>query len=131
MPPGSTKWIAGLLLLVRRGLPAMAVYAMLLQAFLAVAAPAAASFDPAGQPICSGLASGDGTNPDHGRTGTHGCVCIAGCAHMGHAGPPADQQILFVRRDPHRSADSAPARRFLVVEAPVFPGLGPRAPPRA
>jgi hypothetical protein len=67
-----------LLTMMRRGLPALAVYALLLQAFLVGAAPARA-FDHTSAPICA-EATENGA-PAHGPThhGDADCLCLASC----------------------------------------------------
>jgi len=113
--------------LLWRALPALAVYALVLQAFLAGAAPAA-PFDPERAPLCSEMAAGGG-HPAPVHSGGE-CLCVATCA-MPHAQvamasfgadalPSADSHAIT--HSPEKDENARPADRRA--------GLGARGPPR-
>jgi hypothetical protein len=77
------QWASNMKRVLRLGFPALAIYALVLQAFLAGAAPAAA-FDPAGAQICAEWSAGhDQPAPDGPH---HHGLCVAQCAPAAFAG---------------------------------------------
>ena len=121
-------WTRASWLMLRRGLPALALYAMLLQAFLGAAAPSAAGFDPATAPLCNSLGEqGKGGPADMPATG-HDCICLSACSHAAHAaGAPAGPTLPIRATADAARATVRPA--FQHIPAPAAPGLGARAPP--
>jgi hypothetical protein len=123
------RWTNEIRTLLWRGLPSLAVYALVLQAFLAGAAPAAA-FDPDHPVLCSEMANGSGAPaPAHsGHDGT--CLCAAACATphaplaLGAAHPATLlTRVALTERLAHRGDEPLhPQRRHA--------GPGARGPPR-
>ena len=111
--------------MMRRVLPALALYALVLQAFLAGAAPAAA-FNPEAAPLCAELARGDHA-PDTDTTHVD-CVCLAQCLSQASLTPaPAPTLALDTRlaqRMVHARQADTPAPHH-----PLERGPGARAPP--
>lgn len=118
------------LALLRRGLPALAVYALLLQAFLVGAAPARA-FDHTSAPICA--EAGENGAPAHAplHHGDADCLCLASClsAHgkalaNGTRGPQihAPDEAGVILAPPLVFASAKDRQRL---------GPGARAPPRS
>ena len=123
-------WARQLGRFLRLGLPAMAVYALVLQAFLAGAAPAA-PFDPAAT-LCADIAAGvdHGTPQAPGETHRH-TFCVT------HCGPTASPSFTvasaadtWLRRD---AQPLIPAKSGGETNppAPRHRGPGARAPPQA
>ena len=112
--------------LLRQGLPALALYALVLQAFLTGAAPASA-FHPESAPLCAEIALG--THVPDPKEAHPDCLCLAQClqSHAAIGIFPASADLALVR-----SAE-------LVVRTPISDaaenlhplerGPGARAPP--
>jgi len=121
-------WASHLGRFLRLGLPGLAVYALVLQAFLTGATPAA-TFDPASAPLCADLASGGPGTPGAPAGTHHESVCVLHCS----AAPPA---ILTGGRTaglPVRLALYAtpgPAPDEAAAPLPLHRGPGARAPPQ-
>lgn len=123
-----TKRLAHIGTWLRQGLPALALYALVLQAFLAGAAPVAA-FNPETAPLCAEMASGTHV-PDQNKAHPD-CLCLAQClqAHAqagltpsgDNLAPPRDAQVLVHHVPAGLAGLSRPAER----------AHGARAPPQA
>jgi hypothetical protein len=120
------NWARHLGRLLRLGIPGLALYALVLQAFLTGAMPAAA-FDPTNAPLCSDLASGTPGTP----TGPHHeALCVTHCsasapAVLTGARAAAQPVRIALRTAPDRAPDEAAA------PLPLHRGPGARAPPQA
>jgi hypothetical protein len=118
-------WASLMRMLLRRGLPAFAVYALVLQSFLAGAAPLAA-FDASGAPLCAEMAhGGPGPAPHQGDGCLIRCGAITAPVLAGADAAPAlaSREITpLVRALPHDVA-ALPALVRLHPEA--------RGPPRS
>jgi hypothetical protein len=111
-----------------QGLPALAVYALLLQSFLTGAAPAA-SFDPTSAPLCSEMADGSGNHAPGQMPGHAECLCIAACAsHAPAALLPGGSTRGTIREASIIAFISPELATPLVASAIRSPGA--RAPPR-
>jgi hypothetical protein len=121
-------WIETLGLLVRRGLPALALYAMLLQAFLTAASPAAqAGFDPLTSALCGEMQhapDGSGSGAPH-----HACICPAFCAQSFHAGDVPQAAPLPATRVSIRLGRAEILSYALPRETRSSSGFRARAPP--
>ena len=110
----------------RQGLPALALYALVLQAFLTGAAPAAA-LHPENAPLCAEMAMG--TQMPASQDAHPDCLCLAQClqAHAG-LGLFPDIAALNIARDAAIliRAVHHDARSTLL---PLERGPGARAPP--
>jgi hypothetical protein len=109
-----------------QGLPALALYALVLQAFLTGAAPASA-FHPENTPLCAEMAIGT-HEPDPKDTHPD-CICLAQClqaqASLGLFPVSTD---LFLARDAELVL-RAPIRATPQNLHPLERGPGARAPP--
>jgi len=121
-------WASHITTLLRRGLPVLAVYALLLQAFLGAASPARA-FDPSAALLCSELAAGADPAPIHVPDGDHVCPCLSHCAapHAPAALTGGDAYRLPLRDA--ALAPPAPAPKLATPAHPLRRGPGARAPP--
>lgn len=93
----------------RVAISAFALYALLLQGFLAASAPAAAFAFP-GEISCAQDGSGSGTSGDPVRH--HGLCCVLACAAAacGYVAPPSAVPVFFARAA--STIDFAPVREL-------------------
>lgn len=120
------KTWAAIAIWMRQGLPALALYALVLQAFLTGAAPAGA-FHPEHAPLCAEAAHGA---PVPMPSGTHvDCLCLAQCLQA-HAslGVMASAAHLNVARDAMILVHALPSDGQGHLH-PLERGPGARAPP--
>jgi hypothetical protein len=112
--------------LLRQGLPALALYALVLQAFLTGAAPASA-FHPESTPLCAEIALG--THVPDPKEAHPDCLCLAQCLQS-HAAIG-----VFPTYDPTGLARSAEIILHTPISDaahhlhPLERGPGARAPP--
>lgn len=124
-------WARHLRRCLRLGLPGLSIYALVLQAFLTGATPAAAAFNPADAPLCSELSSGAvGTPGTPGMpAGTHHqTLCVTHCSAAAPAALTGARAAALpirhaLRTIPDRAPDEAAA------PLPLKRGPGARAPP--
>ena len=123
------QWARHMGRFLRLGLPALAVYALVLQAFLTGAAPATA-FDAAGLILCEqGTASADPSGPARPAPHHHD-LCVAHCS----APAPLGFANACVTQPPVRDAFVAPCAVVADARDPARPSIrspGARAPPKA
>jgi hypothetical protein len=113
---------------LRQGLPALALYALVLQGFLTGAAPASA-FHPEKAPLCAEMSGG--THPPDPQQSRPDCLCLAQCLQAyAQAGiTPSSADALtprFAQVLVHAALTHAP-----VFSLPLERGQGARAPPFA
>jgi len=122
-----TSW-AMVWTMLRQGLPALALYALVLQAFLTGAAPAAA-FHPENAPLCAEMSAG--THAPTPEQSHPDCLCLAQClqAHAQTGLTPSSGASILPREG--QTFGHAAWPRILVVLHPLERGQGARAPPRA
>ena len=111
---------------LRQGLPALALYALVLQAFLTGAAPASV-FHPETAPLCAEMASG--THAPDPKDAHPDCLCLAQClqAHASLGIFPASADLALAR-----SAERVvrtPISDASEILHPLERGPGARAPP--
>jgi hypothetical protein len=115
--------------LLRLGLPGLAVYALVLQAFLAGAAPVAA-FDAAGLALCAqSTDSSDHSGPAQPGSHQHD-LCVAHCS------APSPLGFASIAAAQLRVRDVSSVSRAFIADArdparPARQGPGARAPPKA
>jgi hypothetical protein len=122
------QWARDMRRVLRLGLPALAVYALVLQAFLAGAAPAAA-FNFPGAPICAEDSVGH-DQPAPAAPHHHG-LCVAQC---GAPVVPGFVSAAAPAAPPLRIAELSPHARGADDQTPTVSrhrGPGARAPPQA
>jgi hypothetical protein len=121
-------WASHLGRFLRLGLPGLAVYALVLQAFLTGATPAAA-FDPTSAPLCAELASGGPGTPGVPSEPHHPSLCVTHCS----AATPGFLTGARTAGLPVRTALRAtpgPAPDEAAAPLPLHRGPGARAPPQ-
>ncbi len=111
--------------MMRQVLPALALYALVLQAFLTGAAPAVA-FNPEKAPLCAELAAGD-HGPDTGSSHTD-CICLGQCLSQASLTPASAPALVFDTRLAQQLAH-APQNQTITRDHPLERGPGARAPP--
>ena len=111
--------------MTRRVLPALALYALVLQAFLTGAAPAAA-FNPDRAPLCAELASGNHA-PDTGSSHSD-CICLAQCLSQASLTPAPAPALVPDTRLAQQFVHAA-LQQTTASDHPLERGPGARAPP--
>ena len=111
---------------LRQGLPALALYALVLQAFLAGAAPASA-FHPESAPLCAEMALG--THVPDPKQAHPDCLCLAQClqSHAAIGLLPASGLLSLARSS--EIILHAPISHAAHHLHPLERGPGARAPP--
>lgn len=117
-------WSGTFLALMRQGLPALAVYALLLQAFLVGAAPSATLARDG--VLCSETSKPGQT---HAPFSAHDCLCLSHCAQPLPAGAPPQAAALPVPMVLTLAAPLPADERDAAAPAHRRPGA--RAPPVA
>jgi hypothetical protein len=113
---------------LRQGLPALALYALVLQGFLTGAAPVAA-FHPEAAPLCAEMATGT-PSPNHDQKHSD-CLCLAQCLQShAQAGLTPSGDVPVLRRDA-QMLFHAPLQSATFISHPLERGPGARAPPVA
>jgi hypothetical protein len=112
--------------LLRQGLPALALYALVLQAFLSGAAPASA-FNPDKAPLCAEMTLG--THVPDPKDAHPDCLCLAQClqSHAALGLSPAPVDLFLVRSA--GMVVRTPIRDTAQNIHPLERGPGARAPP--
>ncbi len=118
--------LASLSRVLRQGLPALAIYALVLQAFLTGAAPAGA-FHPENAALCADMSTG--SHQPASQDAHPDCLCLAQClqAHAGIGMSPDNADLIFARH-----AEIIPRKHISDATNHLHPlerGPGARAPP--